>query len=65
MWEEEQYGQLISLLNSTRWKRGSVDRRIWGVGDLKTYTVDSGYRVLNEIVALQVVSGLGNCGALK
>jgi len=51
MWEEDQYGQLISLLNSIRWKRGSVDKRIWGVGDLKTYTVGSGYRVLNEFAS--------------
>jgi len=49
--EEEQYGQLISLMNSFRWKRGTANRRIWGVGDLKTYTAGFGYRILNEIAS--------------
>jgi len=31
--------------------RGIADKRIWGVGDLKTYTMGFGYRVLNEIAS--------------
>jgi len=35
-------------MNAIRWKRGTPDKKVWGVGDLREYTVGAGYRVLNE-----------------
>ena len=28
VWKNEQYGQLITLMSTTRWNRGNKDRRI-------------------------------------
>jgi len=47
-WEKEQFGQLITIMNAIRWKRGPPDKKLWGAGFLGEYIVGAGYRVLNE-----------------
>jgi len=47
-WEKEQFGQLITIMNAIRWKRGTPDKKLWGARVIREYTMGVGYRVLNE-----------------
>jgi len=57
VWEEEQEEQLKILINTTQWKKSVSDGWIWNEGNLKKYTVRSGYRVLSDFIAILLTSG--------
>ena len=48
VWEEEQVHQLTTIIAGAQWKRSVSDGWIWNEGNLKEYTVRSGYKVLSE-----------------
>jgi len=47
-WEKEQLRQLITIMNVIMWNKGTLDKKGWGAGVLREYTVGAGYMVLNE-----------------
>jgi len=64
-WEEEQNMQLITLLIVAQWKSSATDGWIWKDGDLRKYTVVSGYKALHEFVSLSSYNDFNELWSLK
>ena len=48
VWEKELKQQLLALLSTAQWKRNVLDGWIWDEDDLHSYSVRSGYKILQD-----------------